>query len=477
MKSVDVIVIGGGILGCFAARSLMRWKLSVLLLEEKEDLCRGITRANSAIVYSGYDNKAGSLKAQMTVRANAGFDALCRELDVPFVRCGSLAVSFGPEADRTLQKKYENGLKNKVPGIRLLTGEEAKAMEPQLTSKVTSALYAPTTGTVNPWKLGIAAFENAAENGCKSKRNTKVTGIRKNGQGYVVTCEIAGGSAQEQLMADSGNRYRKKQRTEIACRAVLNCAGLSSDRIQELLFPPSVRIVQDASCFLVMDRGMQAPGRIIFQELETGKGITAVPSAEGNLILESVKHDQRGTQFAVDVHELKRLKEMSAEVLPELDCSQVIRSFGAVRPNPQEKDGRNIGSFVIEHPAPGFYSLIGIKTPGITCADELGMYLAERTAGYLEAVENPDFNPVRKGIPSLHRMSFEQRVEFVKEHPDYGEIICQCEDISRGEVLEAIRRGAVTVDGVKRRAGTGMGRCQGSRCSRRIRKLLEENIL
>lgn len=477
---VDVVVIGGGILGCFAARSLMRWKLSVLLIEEKEDVCTGITRANSAIVYSGYDNKAGSLKAQMTVRANAGFAELCKELDVPFCRCGSLAVAQGPSAERVLQKKYQNGLKNGVPGLALLSGEEARTLEPHLSEDVTMALYAPSTGTVNPWKLGIAAYENACHNGCETWLNTVVTRITHAQQGYRVSYCMKDSQTCEQKIG------------EITCKAILNCAGLASDKIQEMMFPPSVRLTLDAAVYLVTDRKMDKPDHIIFQECEEkGKGITAVPTTDGNLLVASARCELGKAPFSVNTETLSELKDMTVGLLPKTDLSKVIRSFGAVRPNPQQviaqkseetgqieyiPDGKSIGSFVIENPAFGFYSLIGIKTPGITCADELGKYLAEHVAADLKAEKNLAFDPCRRGITSLHELELKDRAAFIQEHPDYGTVICQCEDITKGEVLEAIRRGAVTVDGVKRRVGCGMGRCQGSRCQRKIQTLLDNAV-
>ena len=165
MKRVDAAVIGGGILGCFAARNLMRWQLSAVLLEQAEDVCTGITRANSAIVYPGYDNRPGSLKAEMTVRGNAEFETLCRELEVPFLRRGSLLVTYDEASLPRLRKKMEQGMQNGVPGLRLLSGREAEDMEPMLKPGVKGALYAPTTGTVNPWQLGIAAYESAVKNG------------------------------------------------------------------------------------------------------------------------------------------------------------------------------------------------------------------------------------------------------------------------------------------------------------------------
>ena len=228
MKQFDAVVIGGGVLGCFAARELRRWQLSVALVEAADDVCNGITRANSAIVYAGYDNKVGSLKAQLTVQGNASMAQLCEALDVPFSRCGSLLVATDRGTTAILEKKLRHGRENGVPQLCLLSGEEAKSMEPMLTNQVLAALYAPSTGTVNPWQLGIAAFENAVHNGCEPLLQTKVLGIRRTEDGYLVETD----------------------RAEFACRAIINCAGLSADKVQELLFAPSVRLRLDAADFI-----------------------------------------------------------------------------------------------------------------------------------------------------------------------------------------------------------------------------------
>ena len=436
MKRFDAAVIGGGILGCFAARNLMRWQLSSVLIEQESDVCTGITRANSAIVYAGYDNRPGSLKAEMTVRGNAEFDRLCRELEVPFLRRGSLLVTYDQEALPRLRKKWEQGRQNGVPGLRLLSGREAEEMEPMLKPGVAGALYAPTTGTVNPWQLGIAAFENAVKNGAVPMLGTAVTAIEKTESGY--------------LLKTTGE--------DIACKVVLNCAGLFADRVQELLFPRDIRLSWDGAEYLVLDALARKPERIVFHQAQScGKGITAIPCVEGNLLLSGVRKPML-TPFATTVEGLRALEADARELFPGLDTSRIIRSFAAVRPNPCRETGERLHDFCIENPAPGFYSLIGIKTPGLTCANELGMHLAEKTAACLGAEHNPQFDPRRKAIP---------RVED-------GEIVCQCEGITRREILEAIRRGASTVDGVKRRVGSGMGACQGSRCSFAIEKLLEE---
>jgi len=445
MKHYHTIVIGGGILGCFAARNLRKWNISTLLIEAAEDVCTGITKANAGIVYTGYDNKPGSLKAQLTTRSNKNFDVLCEMLEVPFFRCGSLMVSYNVQADEVLLKKHRQGLESKLSGLRLLSGHEAEEMEPTLASGITSALFSPATGTVNPWQLGIAAFENALHNGAHVRFRTKVMDIHQANDGYIV----------------------ETNRDSFSCDSILNCAGLQADKIQELLFPPRVRLLYDASDFLLLNKYAPKPEHIIFFESGAkGKGITVVPTTDGNLLLESSKRPFNGKLWATTPEGIEQLKQSMKECLPNLDTGQILRSFASVRPNPYlvfpngntpVSSHKNIPDFAIEQPALNFYSLIGIKTPGLTCADALGQYLAEKIAAYLQAEKNTVFDPCRK----LHIRK------------DY-DIICQCNQISRAEILDAIKRGAATVDGVKRRVGSGLGLCQGSRCTRQIEYLLEE---
>ncbi len=435
MKYIDAVVIGGGILGCMTARNLRRWKISTALLEKEADVCTGITRANSAICYAGYDNKPGSLKAELTVRGNANMESLCAELEVPFTRCGSLLVTYDEKAVSKLERKLRNGIQSGIPGLKLLSGAEAEAMEPMLKKGVAGALYAPSTGTVNPWQLGIAACENAAENGAEVLLNTEVLNIRSCDGGYLV---------------ETGSE-------PIRCRMVFNCAGLSADKVQELCFEPSVKLELDAAEYLVFDSLAEKPDRVIFLQAHScGKGITAIPCTEGNLLISGVRKPL-GIPFATTTEGLEELRTAVKDLLPQADLSRIIRSFGAVRPNPRKENGASVPDFCVENPAPGFYSLIGVKTPGLTAANELGLLLAEKAAEYLNADKNPDFHPKRKAISGKD-----------------NEIICQCEKITRAEIIEAIRRGAASVDGVKRRVGSGMGRCQGSRCTYEIEKLLEE---
>ena len=455
MERFDVAVIGGGLLGCFAARELSRRKLNIVLLEAREDVCTGISRANTAVVYPGYDHRPGTRKAEMTVRANASFDRLCAELDVPFSRCGSLMLSFGPGADAVLQKKLRQGFENGVPGLRLLSAGEAYPLEPTLAPGLSTALYSPGAGTVDPWQLGIAACENAVRNGVELRLNSSVLALRRDGDGYLL----------------------ETSRGALAARAVVNCAGLAADRVQALLFPPSVRIAATAGDYLVLDRHCEnRPAHILEYEPEDGeKGLTVVPTVEGSLLLGPTERENT-LDYATAESGLARVRALTQRLLPGLDLRDTIRSFAALRPNPQRPDGSGIRDFCIEHPAARFWSLIGIKTPGLTCARELGAYVADRLSEELCAEEKALFDPTRRGIRRAHALSFEERALLAERESDYGELVCVCEDVTRAEVLEAIRRGAVTVDGVNRRVGTGMGRCQGARCTQKIAALLSDAL-
>ena len=456
MRYYDAAVIGGGVLGCFAARNLRRWNISTVLIEAEEDVCTGISRANSAIIYSGCDHRYGSLKAAMSVRVNAAFEQLCEELELPFSRCGSLMTATGPKGRTVLEKKLNQGLKNGVPGLQILSGDAAREIEPMLSASVTAALHAPSTATVNPWQLCFAACENALYNGCEAMMNAPVQAIHADGNGYLL--ETAAGA--------------------VRCRVVINCAGMQADRIQEMLFSPSVRIRADASDYIMLEEGVPAPKHILMEERENGKGFSAVPTLEGRPMLVSPARALKDAPGATDAASLARLRRLACELLPDLDVSKTLRSFAAVRPNPYrvENPSEGIHGFAIENPGPGFYSLIGVKTPGLTCAQELGLHLAGEAAEYLSAKINDGFDPRRKAIPGVRCMDFARRASLAAANPDFAEVVCLCEGITRGEIIEAVRRGAVNADGVKRRAGSGMGACQGSRCRASIERIIRETL-
>ena len=463
MQKRDIVIIGAGLLGCFAARALAAYDLAVTVLEAREDVCTGVSRANTGIVYAGYDTKPGTLKTRLCVAGSRGMAALCRELDVPFSPCGSLMVACGERAEAVLRKKYAAGQENGVDGLRLLTGDETLAMEPNLTPRVTAGLWAPGAGTLDPWALGIAAFENARANGVEFRFRAAVRSMRRSGDGFVLETENETWHA----------------------RAVLNCAGLASDRVREMCERPLVRLFPSAADYLVLDDTARGFVRhVVFHEPEEkGKGLTLVPTVAGNLLVGPTERDREGAPGATDAGGLARLRALCAEIVPALDLGQTIRSFGADRPNPyyvREENGvwqpeaRGIGSFTVLAEA-GLVSLIGIKTPGLTAAKPLGDYAAEKLLAHLGGAEKkPGFDPCRRAIPEPLRMPADAAAALLSSDPDYGRIVCRCRGVSEGAVREAIRRGAVTLDGVKRRTGAGMGRCQGGFCMQRVLELLAE---
>ena len=463
METRDVVIVGAGLLGCFAARALAAYALDVTVLEAREDVCTGVSRANTGVIYAGYDTQPGTLKTRLCVAGSRGMAALCRELDVPFSRCGSLMIACGEKAEAVLRRKYAAGLENGVEGLRLLTAGAVRAMEPNLTDRVTAGLYAPGAGTLDPWALGIAAFENAQANGVEFCFGETVRALRRNGGGFL-------------LETDTETHQT---------RAVLNCAGLAADRVRELVEAPLVRIFPSAADYLVLDDVSRGFVRhVIFHEPEEkGKGLTLVPTVSGNLLVGPTERDMAGAPGATAAAGLAELRALCAQIVPDLDLDLVIRSFGAVRPNPyyvREEAGewvpeaRGIPSFTVLEER-GLVSLIGIKTPGLTCAKPLGDYAAEKLLAHLGgATRKAGFDPRRRAVPNLREMPEAARAALVAAQPDYGRIVCRCRGVSEGEVREAIRRGACTVDGVKRRTGAGMGRCQGGFCTERVLALLAE---
>lgn len=472
MDKYDVMIIGGGLLGCFTARGLARYRLKTVLLEAREDLCTGISRANTAIVYSGYDTKPGSFKSKICVEAAQKFGALCTELGVRYSQCGQLMVCSGQKGEDVLRRKLQQGLENGVRGIRLLTQAEVLTLETHLSPNVRMGLFAPEAGTVIPWELGLAAAENAVRNGVEMRMNAKVTNIESVSDGYKID---AGG---ETLFA----------------RGVINCAGLYADEILENIQEPSIRIFPSSGDYFLLDTKASGHIRhvILHESEEKCKGMTLVPTVDGNILVGSSKipsNEKEG--FETSRVGLDAIREYISEIMPDLPMKHVIRSFGAIRPNPfyvrfdpesgsYVPDQKKINDFMVnesgKHPA--FLSLIGIKTPGLTCSEALGRHAADRMAALLKAESNPDFNPQRSSPVRLNDLPLEDRVRLIKENPAYGKIVCRCRKISEGEIVDSIRMtpGAVTIDGVKRRTGASSGRCQGSFCTQRIMEILSREL-
>jgi len=462
----DVIVIGAGLLGCFTARHLARYDISVTVLEKEEDVCRGISKANTGIIYAGYDNKPGSHKSKLCIQANEDFDALCRELEVPFSRPGSLMIAYGPKADAVIRKKYENGKAGGIKDIRILSGSEALELEPNLSPGITSALWCSSTGTIDPWELCIAAYENAKSGGAEFSFGCEVTGIQRTDGGFVVHTDHA----------------------EYSARSVVNTAGLRADRVREMTEEPYLRIYPTAADYIVLDKDAGgAVSHIIFHEGEDGKGLTLVPTVDGNILIGPTNRDADEEEIAasemrVSSEGIETLKQLCHDIIPSLELDKQIRTFGSLRPNVYEvraesdsyaRVNKSINDFM-ELKEDGLFSLIGIKTPGLTFSNELGKLTARNVAEYLGAEYLTDgYDQSRPAIVRARDLSLEERAALIEKDPDYGIVICSCMDVTRAEVRIACERGARSFEAVKRRTGAGMGRCQGSRCRKKILDIID----
>lgn len=472
----DIIIIGAGLLGCAAARSLRRYDLSVTVLEKASDVCTGISKGNSGIIYAGYDDKPGSLKAQMVVRACKRLPQLCRELDVRYRKTGSMMVGYGPRSERIIREKYEQGLANGVPGLELLTGDEARKREPLLAPGVKIGLYASGTATLDPWELCIALYENARANGAKFCMDSEVTSISRTDSGFIV--QTAGSKSG----ADSPDSH--SEGAIFSARAVINCAGLSSDVVRDMVCEPAIRIVPNASDYFVIGiPEASGPSSVIFHEPEyKGKGLTLIPTVNGEILAGSTQRKDPDLDGNPTSEEgLKHILELCSEVVPGMPVSPVIHSFAAVRPNPfdvRDEDRRLHDFTILEED--GLISLMGIKTPGLTCCVELGEYVTDHIIEYLNndsaVADNPDYDPRRRGIQRFADIPADELAEEVSREPELGHIICTCRKVSEYEIREAVKRGATTLDGVKRRTGVLMGKCQGSKCLSAVLHIMADEL-
>ncbi len=448
----DVVIIGGGVTGCAIARELSRYQLKTCLIEKTEDVCSGTSKANSAIVHAGYDAAAGSMMAKMNVEGNRLMGRLAEDLDFPFRRNGSLVLCFSEEDMPNLRALYDRGVANGVPELRIITGDEARAMEPNLTDEVVAALYAPTGGIVCPFGLTIALAENACDNGVEFRFLSKVTDVKKTDGGY-------------ELMIEGQD--------PVTARFVVNAAGVYADEFHNMVSAKKISIVPRKGdyCLLDQEAGHHVDKTIFQLPGKYGKGILVTPTIHGNLLLGPTAtdiDDKEGTYTTAA--ELAEVISKSARGVKDIPYRQVITSFSGLRAHEAGHE------FILGQPedAPGFFDAAGIESPGLSSAPAIGVYIAGMVAAEAGAEKKENFIAKRKGIPHVAAMEKEARAALIRERPDYGTIVCRCENVSEGEIVDSIRRtlGARSLDGIKRRVRQGMGRCQAGFCTPRTMEIL-----
>ncbi len=447
----DVVIIGAGVSGSASARELSRYKLNVCVVEKEEDVCCGTSKANSAIVHAGFDAEAGSLMAKLNVEGNQMMEGLSKELDFHYKNNGSLVVCLHEEEKPNLQELYDRGVKNGVKDLRIIDREELVKLEPNISDEAVAALYAPTGGIVCPFGMNIAFAENAATNGVEFKFDTEVTGLEKKDGNWVV----------------------KTNQGDIETKYVVNAAGVYADKFHNMVSDKKLHITPRRGDYCLLDRSTEGfVTHTIFQlPSKFGKGVLVTPTVHGNTLIGPTaidienKEGTNTTQQGID-----ELINKAGTTVKGLPIRQVITSFAGLRAH---EDGHEFYIGELEE-AKGFIDCAGIESPGLTSAPAIGKMVAEIVKGLTNAEENPNFVGTRKGILDPKTLSNEERAELIKKDPAYGNIICRCEMITEGEIIDAIKRplGAKSLDGVKRRTRAGMGRCQSGFCSPRTIEIL-----
>ena len=451
----DVIIIGAGVCGAAVARELSRYSVNACVLEKEEDVCCGTSKANSGIVHAGYDAEPGTLKARLNVQGNKLMDQLSEELDFPFKRTGSLVICRDEEGMPALRRLYDKGIENGVPGLKILGREEVLKMEPNVADDVYAALYAPTAGIVCPFSLNIALAENAYMNGIDFKFDTEVQEIVRIEKGY-------------EIRTDNGT---------FQTRYVVNAAGVYADKFHNMVSRKKIYITPRRGDYCLLDKNAGSHvGRTIFTlPTKYGKGVLVTPTVHGNLLVGPTAidvEDKEGTNTTAAG--LDELIIKAGQSVKDLPMRQVITSFAGLRAH---EDG---GEFIIGEPedAKGFIDCAGIESPGLTSAPAIGEMAAGILREKLHLEEKDDFITERKGILDPDTLTKEERAELIRREPVYGNIICRCEMVTEGEIIDAIRRplGAKSLDGVKRRTRAGMGRCQSGFCSPRTMEILAREL-
>ena len=450
----DFVIIGAGVVGGFVARTLSRYNVSVCILEKDNDVAMGATRANSAIVHAGYDAKEGTLKALLNVRGSEMMEEACRELGVKYKKNGSLVVGFNDEDRAHLEELLVRGNKNGVKGLRVIDREEILALEKNIGSSVTVALHAPTGAIVCPYELCMAAVGNAMDNGAELRCGFKVTKIEKTEAGYKVW---------------SGDEF-------VEAKVVINCAGVYSDEIAAMIGDTSFTVHARRGEYMLLDRecGDLISHTVFRCPSKMGKGILVTPTVDGNILLgptaEDIddKEDTKTTQAGINTIRAKATEQVSG-----VNLGKVITSFTGLR------SVGSTGDFIINSTTDGFINVAGIESPGLTSSPALGEYVVDmiRDMG-IELSEKENYNPYRRPMHYFKELDVDGKNEVIKEHPEFAHIICRCETVSEGEILEAIRTNPKPsdIDGVKRRTRATMGRCQGGFCTPYIVELLAKEL-
>lgn len=451
----DVVIIGAGVIGASIFRELTKYNLKVAVIEKDNDVSMGATKANSAIIHAGYDPKVGTLMAKYNVKGNEMIEKICDELSVPFIRNGSLVVGFNNNDMKVINDLFINGEKNGVKGLKILKKEEVLFLEPNLSRNIVGALYAPTGGIVGPFEYTIALIENGVENGGEIILESEVVSIDKK-EMFII---------------------RTKDGKEVKSKYVINAAGVYADKIHNMVCKESFKITPRKGEYYVMDK---SEGNVVQRTIfpcpsKLGKGILVTPTVHGNILVgpNAVDIDDKES-FNTTSDGLAYIKKSAMQTTDRINFRECIRTFSGLRAVPDCDD------FIIgeDEEIRGFIDVAGIKSPGLSSAPAIAEDIVNILSDSgLNLIKNDDFIGIRTQV-RFSELSQVEKVNLIKKDPRYGRIICRCEGITEGEIVDAIKRsfGKITLDGIKRRCRPGMGRCQGGFCGPRVQEIISREL-
>lgn len=453
MMNTDVVVIGAGAVGCAIARELSKYQVDVVVVDKRDDVGGDASKSNSAIIHTGYDAAPGTLESQLVVAANPMYDELTKELDIPFERIGAILPAFTDEQFEKLPAIKEKAFKNHVYDVEYLSREEILEKEPELNPEVKGGLFIPRESIIDPFILVQALAENANENGVNFLLNTEVTDIKVE-DGAIRAVETTAGM--------------------IETTYVINAAALHCDDIAAMVGKADYKVIARRGQFYILDKNTSCKVQNIVLPIPTKvtKGKLMTPTIHGNMLVGPTAEDlDDKVDVSVTTEGLDSIYADVSKMIPNVNIRDTITQYSGLRPN-RNPEGLHVDVY---DDLQGYINLSGVRSTGLTLSISMGKYVAEKLKEIgCNLTLKEDFIATRKGIPIFHQMSREEQEEIIMKNPLYGTIVCRCETITEGEIVEAIRRplGARTVDAVKRRVRAGMGRCQGGFCGPKVIEIL-----
>ncbi|MFP4206403.1 MAG: NAD(P)/FAD-dependent oxidoreductase [Spirochaetaceae bacterium] len=451
MQHFDVAVIGAGVSGASIARNLSAYELDAVVLEKESDVSFGVSKANSGIIHGGFHHNTKHLKARLEIQGNVMFDRLARELDFPFKRCGVMVVALKDEDMKYIDHLYSQGLENGAIGIELCSRDRMFELEPKLNPDTVGGLHAPNGGIIEPYRFVFSMIESAEKNGVAVMTDFEVSRAEPRSTGYLV--HAADGRS---VQADY----------------VINAAGLYADRVSRIFGAEEFEIRPRKGEYYLLDRQTKAsPNKVLFPvPTKVSKGMLVIPTAEGTVLVGPTAEDIDDKEdVTTSAEQLDYIFDAARKMMPVVSQTDVITSFAGLRPALPE------GDFYIDvsDKVPNFIQVAGIQSPGLTASPAVGEYaknLLKKAGATL--TEKTNWDPFVTKILRIRDAGPFEADQLVQQRPEYGNVVCRCEEISEAEVMEAVRRGHSTLDGVKYFTRAGMGRCQGGFCTYKIVKII-----